>query len=187
VSMEGGLPFFTFCNANKVIGMTKVDFGVGAGLPWGIEEVRNEGKGILVFLGDLVEPAVVHTQLETFVLFPHEEDWSSVWRVGRSDETAPNIVFNEGSEGTQLQQREGIHASRRRSLTFLKVDFEVVGVMFRECFRFAFAEDIGELVVFLQNTREVNRVSSQGCRFSRQCFLCKIELETLRAREVTSM
>jgi hypothetical protein len=41
--------------------MTKVDFGVGAGFPRGIEEVRDEGKGILIFLGDLVEPAVVHT------------------------------------------------------------------------------------------------------------------------------
>jgi hypothetical protein len=58
--VEGSLPFFTFCNANKVIGMMKVDFGVGVGSPWGIEEVGDEGKGILVFLGDLVEPAVVH-------------------------------------------------------------------------------------------------------------------------------
>jgi hypothetical protein len=40
--------------------MMKVDFGVGAGFPRGIKEVRDEGKGISVFLGDLVEPAVVH-------------------------------------------------------------------------------------------------------------------------------
>jgi hypothetical protein len=44
-----------------VIGVTKVDFGVGVGFLQGIEEVRDEGKGIMVFLGDLVEPAVVHT------------------------------------------------------------------------------------------------------------------------------
>jgi hypothetical protein len=60
VSVEGGLLFFTFCNANKVIGITKVDFGVSAGFLWGVDEVGDEGKGILVFLGDLVEPAVVH-------------------------------------------------------------------------------------------------------------------------------
>jgi hypothetical protein len=82
--------------------MMKVDFGVGAGFPRGIEEVGDEGKGISVFLGDLVEPAVVHAQLETSVFFPHEEDRSSVRRIGGSDETAPNVVFNEGSEGTQL-------------------------------------------------------------------------------------
>jgi hypothetical protein len=41
--------------------MMKVDFGVGAGFPQGVEEVGDEGKGISVFLGDLVEPAVVHT------------------------------------------------------------------------------------------------------------------------------
>jgi hypothetical protein len=139
-----------------VIGVTKVDFGVGAGFPRGVEEVGDEGKGISVFLGDLVEPTVVHTQSETSVFFPHEEDRSSMQRVGGSDEPAPNFVFNEGLEGTQLQQREGVHATRRRSLTFLKVDFEVMRVMFRECFCFALAEDIGELMVFLRNTGEVD-------------------------------
>jgi hypothetical protein len=84
------------------MGVTKVDFGVGAGFPWGVKEVGDEGKGISVFLGDLVEPAVVHAQSETSVFFPHEEDRSSVRRVGGSDETTPNIVFNEGLEGTQF-------------------------------------------------------------------------------------
>jgi hypothetical protein len=73
-------------------------------------------------------------------------------RVGGSDETAPNVVFNEGSEGTQFQWREGVHATRRRSLTFLKVNFEVVRAMFRECFHFTLAEDVRELVVFLERS-----------------------------------
>jgi hypothetical protein len=107
-------------------------------------------------------------------------------RVGGSDETTPNIVFNEASEGTQLQQREGVHATRRRSLTFFKVNFEVIGAMFREYLCFTLAEDVREIVVFLQNTGEVNRVSGWGCGFARKCFLHKIELETLRAREATS-
>jgi hypothetical protein len=108
-------------------------------------------------------------------------------RVGGSDETTPNIVFNEGLEGTQLRRREGVHATRRRSLTFLKVNFEVVRAMFRECFCFTLAEDVGELMVFLWNTGEVDRVSSQGHGFSREHFLRKIELQTLRAGEATSM
>jgi hypothetical protein len=186
VSAEGSLPFFTFCDVNKVIGMTKVDFGVGVGFPWGIKEVGDEGKGISVFLGDLVEPTVVHTQSETSVFFPHEEDRSSMQRIGGSDATAPNVVFNEGSEGTQFRQREGVHATRRRSLTFLKVDFEVVRVMFRECFCFTLAEDVGELVVFLRNTGEVDWVSGWGRGFARERFLHKVELETLRAGEATS-
>jgi hypothetical protein len=152
LNAEGGLSFFTFCDANKVISVTKVDFGVGAGFPQGIKEVGDKGKGISVFLGDLVEPAVVHAQLKTSVFFPHEEDQSSMWRVGRSDETAPNVVFNKGSEETQLQWREDVHASRRRSLIFLKVDFEVIGMMFRKCFCFAFTEDVGELMVFLERS-----------------------------------
>jgi hypothetical protein len=39
----------------------KIDFGVGVGFLRSVKEVRDEGKGISVFLGDLVEPAVVHT------------------------------------------------------------------------------------------------------------------------------
>jgi hypothetical protein len=38
-----------------VIGVTKVDFGVGAGFPRGVEEIGDEGKGISVFFGDLVD------------------------------------------------------------------------------------------------------------------------------------
>jgi hypothetical protein len=172
---------------NKVIGVTKVDFGVGVGFPRGVEEVGDEEKGISVFLGDLVEPAVVHAQSETSVFFPHEEDQSSMQRIGGSDETTPNIVFNEGLEGTQLRWKEGVHVTRRRSLTFLKVNFEVIRAMFRECFCFTLAEDVRELMVFLQNTREVDQVSSQGRGFARERFLHKVELETLRAGEATSM
>ena len=60
--MESSLPFFTFCDVNKVVSVTKVDFGIGVGFLQGVEEVGDEGKRITVFLCDLVEPAVVHTQ-----------------------------------------------------------------------------------------------------------------------------
>jgi hypothetical protein len=73
-----------------------------------------------------------------------------------------------------------------RSLAFLKVDFEIIGIVFRECFCFTFAKDIRELMVFLWNTGEVNQVFSWGCGFARECFLHKIELETLRARKTAS-
>jgi hypothetical protein len=42
------------------MGMMKVNFGVGAGFPQGIEEVRDKRKEISVFLGDLIEPVIVH-------------------------------------------------------------------------------------------------------------------------------
>ena len=146
--------------------MTKVDFGVGAGFPWGIEEVRDEGKGISVFLGDLVEPAVVHAQSKTSVFFPHEEDRGSVRRIGGPNEAAPNVLFNERSERVKFRRREGVHATRRRSLAFFKVDFEVVGTMFGECFRFALAEDVGEFVVVFGDTGQVHWFSDGGRGFA---------------------
>jgi hypothetical protein len=59
--MKGSFPFFTFCNADKVISMIKVNFGIDAGPSQGIKEIKDERKGISVFLGDFVEPTVVYT------------------------------------------------------------------------------------------------------------------------------
>jgi hypothetical protein len=44
--MEGSFPFLTFCNMNQVIGVMKVNLGVGVGFLQGIEEVGDEGKKI---------------------------------------------------------------------------------------------------------------------------------------------
>ena len=104
--LEGSLPFFTFCNANKVVSVMKVDFGVGAGFPRGVEEVGDERKGVSVFLGDLVEPAVVHAQSKASVFFPHEEDRSSMRRIGGPNEPAPDVLFNERSERVKFRRGE---------------------------------------------------------------------------------
>ena len=165
-SAEGGLPFFTFCDVNKVVCVTKVDFGIGAGFPRGVEEVGDERKGISVFLGDLVEPAVVNAQSKASVFFPHEEDRSSVRRIGGPNKAAPNVLFNERSERVKFRWREGVHATRWRSLAFFKVDLEVIGTMFGECFRFALAEDVGEFMIVFGNTGQVNWFSDGGRGFA---------------------
>ncbi len=51
---EGCFPFITFGYAYEMISMSKIKFGVDAGGARGVEEIRNEWKGVTVFLGYLV-------------------------------------------------------------------------------------------------------------------------------------
>ncbi len=51
---EGCFPFITFSYVYKMISMSKIKFGVDAGGARGVEEVRNEWKGVMIFLGYLV-------------------------------------------------------------------------------------------------------------------------------------
>ncbi len=51
---EGCFPFVTFSYAYEMISMSEIKFGIDASGVRGVEEVRNESKGITVFLGYLV-------------------------------------------------------------------------------------------------------------------------------------
>ncbi len=52
--LEGCFPFITFGYTYEMISMSKIKFGVDAGRACGVEEIRNEWKGVTVFLGYLV-------------------------------------------------------------------------------------------------------------------------------------
>ncbi len=51
---EGCFPFITFSYAYKMISMSKIKSGIDVSGVHRVEEVRNEWKGITVFLGYLV-------------------------------------------------------------------------------------------------------------------------------------
>ena len=64
VGVEGGFPFITFTDLNKVVGMLQVDFGIYRGLLWAVKEVGDAWKWISVFLGDFIERLKVGTETE---------------------------------------------------------------------------------------------------------------------------
>ena len=65
---EGSLPLIARSNVDKVVGMVEINFGIYFGFGRRVEEVGDEGKGILIFLGDFVEATVVYTEAERAVL-----------------------------------------------------------------------------------------------------------------------
>ncbi len=54
MGLEGCFPFVTFGYAYKMISMSKIKFGIDASRACRVKEVRNEWKGVTVFLGYLV-------------------------------------------------------------------------------------------------------------------------------------
>ena len=51
---EGCFPFITFGYTYEMISMSKIKFGVDVGRACRVEEIRNEWKGVTIFLGYLV-------------------------------------------------------------------------------------------------------------------------------------
>src|ERR1700712_2438398 len=52
---EGGFPFIAIGDANEVVRMSKVDFGIDFGTARGIEEVGDQRKRVVILLGDLIQ------------------------------------------------------------------------------------------------------------------------------------
>src|SRR5207245_2304131 len=64
VHAEGGLPLIARGDADEVVGVVEIDLGIYFGFGRRVEEVGDERKGILIFLGDFVEAMVVYTEAE---------------------------------------------------------------------------------------------------------------------------
>jgi len=62
MSVESGFPFFTFCNANKVVSMMEVNFHECTGFLQCIKQVRNKGKRVMILLADFVKPTIINTK-----------------------------------------------------------------------------------------------------------------------------
>ena len=83
---EGGFPFVTFTDSNKVVGMLQANFGIHGGLLWAVEEVRDMQKQILVFLCEFIEALKVSAETERAIFLLSEEDQSAMRREQRSEE-----------------------------------------------------------------------------------------------------
>ena len=116
---EGGLPFVALGDAHQVIGRTKVDLSVDAGLPRSVEKVGNAGERIFILPCDLVQPAEIMTKTESAFLLFNEKDGGTSGRTGRADETAAEVVGDELLQGFMFSFREGVYRTERRDLTIL--------------------------------------------------------------------
>ena len=61
LSLERGLPFITWSDANEIIGCSKIDLGVDIQMVKAIEEVWDEWQWITILFGDSIEATPIDT------------------------------------------------------------------------------------------------------------------------------
>ena len=59
--MECGLPFITFSDADKMIGMSEINSSVDPCLTSGCQKIIDHGERVTILLGDLVKSLKVDT------------------------------------------------------------------------------------------------------------------------------
>jgi len=75
--------------------------------------------------------------------------------MGWSNETHSDIFIDEFLEGFEFKRRKGVDRSDGRCSTFLKIDLEVIRVVFHKCISFLLAKQISKFMVFLGDFSEV--------------------------------
>src|SRR5258708_21537961 len=75
IGLKSGLPFVAFLNSDVVVSPSDVELTKDICILQFVRYVRNEGEGILVFDGEVVELAVVLNRAQLAVFLFDEEEW----------------------------------------------------------------------------------------------------------------
>ena len=126
MSLEGGFPFISLGNADKVVCMSEIDFGINLCFPRSIQKISKEWEWVLVFPRDLVKTSIIYTQLERSIFFPYKEYWRLMQRPGRSDESTVEIFLDEVAKSLEFRLGKRIDRSPRWRCAFFQIDFEIV-------------------------------------------------------------
>ena len=100
--VEGSFPFIPWSNADQMVCMMEVDFGIYGHVTGGIQEVGDEQKGITIFFGELIEAAKVHTETERSILLLDKEDRSAMGRGGLPNEPIAEVFIYKNAECLKL-------------------------------------------------------------------------------------
>ena len=175
MSLEGGFPFVSFGNVDQMVCMSEVNLGVNMSLVGRIQEVGDEGKQISIFFRDFVESAEIYTEPEGAIFLFYKQDWRSVRRRHRADESISKVFINEFLQYFLFEFGQGIDGSYWRMGIFFQINPEVLRMVGSKCFCFGLAKNIGILMVFLQDGRAVDFFGDSG-GFG---LHCGIELERI--------
>ena len=86
-----------------MISVSEIKGSVDLSFTSGGKKVGDEQKQILILLGDFVETAVVHTELERAVLLANKKDRGTMRRTSRTYESSMKVVIDELSEGSKFR------------------------------------------------------------------------------------
>ncbi|KAG5340928.1 hypothetical protein C0989_012551 [Termitomyces sp. Mn162] len=94
-SLEGSLPLVSFLDAHIVVTPLDIQFSEVLCTPEVVDELEDEGEGVMVLHCYGVENLVVLDQSEQAILLLDEEDWRGHWRLRRADATRVQVLLQE--------------------------------------------------------------------------------------------
>ena len=121
-----------------------------------IQEVRDEGKWVLVFFCDFVESTKIYIEPERSIFLLYEQNWHSVRRQRQTDESIGKIFVNEFLQCFLFEFGQGVDSFYRKMGIFFQFNPKIIRMVGSECFCFGLAKNISILVVSLWNRREVD-------------------------------
>ena len=98
IGLKGAFPLITFANANIVVPPANIQLGEVLGLMKLIDELWNEGYGVVIFDCHCVQCSGVLHQLKGAVLLLNEEYQGCHWRLRWVDMPQAEVLLKEGIE-----------------------------------------------------------------------------------------
>ncbi|KAG6892434.1 hypothetical protein C0993_003848, partial [Termitomyces sp. T159_Od127] len=96
VGLEGSLPLISLLDVHIVVTPPDIHFGEVPCPPEVIDELKDEGKGIVILHCHGVKNPVVLDQLERAILLSNEEGQRSHWRLIEVNATKVQVLLKEG-------------------------------------------------------------------------------------------
>ena len=159
---KGGLPLVPLPHPHLMVGIAQVDFCEDLGLVQAVEHLGNEGQGVSVFDGDVVETSAVHHEAKLPIRTLNKHHWSSSRRHGRPDKTILQVGFNILFHGSQLDGRLRVDFTPRWLFAWLQLNSQIVLAVRGKGIRPLFREDVEKVVIFGWNLGEKVGVGRRG-------------------------
>ena len=124
---EGCFPLVTVFDPYIVVSPSDVKFSEDLSISQLIHKVGDEGKGVGVADGVLVDVMVVLAGAESAILFFNKEEGGGLGGIGWADLSRGEVFVQEVLSGFVFVQGEGIYLSDLRGEGVVKIDLMVIG------------------------------------------------------------
>ena len=141
VSSKSSFPLVTFFDAKMGVGGLQIDDRKDFAASNTVEQVVNEREWIPILPGYSIQTSEVDTKPNFASLFSGEKYRGTSGRSRSSDVAAFKVGIDILSDSFTFRGGEAIDRTKRWSLSFFKLDVDVVRSMFRKLVKFRRVED----------------------------------------------
>ena len=153
--VEGRLPFVTFLNPHKVLGIPEVQLGKDRRSLQEVKRSVHQRQRVAVAHRHAVDSPVIDAGHQGAVLLPYKEEPCTGWGRCRPDDTHCQQLCKVSLHGLPLWAGQGEDTPPRGSCSRLELDRTVVRSVRWKAGSTTLAEDLAQVVVLPRNLRQV--------------------------------